>query len=125
MDKIFLLFAALFGTTAVGLGAFASHGLRGQLSERLLNTFQTGVEYQMYHAIALLGVGILARLWPSSAFNVAGGLFIVGVLLFSCSLYGLALGGPRILGPITPIGGVCFIGGWITLAVACWRLPSL
>ncbi len=125
MDKIFLLFAALFGTTAVGLGAFASHGLRGQLSDRLLNTFQTGVEYQMYHAIALLGVGILARLWPSSAFNVAGGLFIVGVLLFSCSLYGLALGGPRILGPITPIGGVCFIGGWITLAVACWRLPSL
>ena len=125
MDKIFLLFATFYGTTAVGLGAFASHGLRGQLSERLLSTFQTGVEYQMYHALALLAVGVMARLWPSSALNVAGGLFIAGVLLFSCSLYGLALGGPRILGPITPIGGVCFIGGWIAFAVACWRLPSL
>ena len=125
MDKIFLLFATLYGTTAVGLGAFSSHGLRGQLSERLLSTFQTGVEYQMYHALALLAVGVMARLWPSSALNWAGGLFVVGVLLFSCSLYGLALGGPRILGPITPIGGVCFIGGWIAFAVACWRLPSL
>jgi uncharacterized membrane protein YgdD (TMEM256/DUF423 family) len=125
MDKIFLLFGAFYGVTAVGLGAFASHGLRGQLSDRLLSTFQTGVEYQMYHALALLGVGLLVRLWPSTALHVAGWLFVVGVVLFSVSLYGLALGGPRILGPITPIGGVCFIGGWIALAVACWRLPTL
>lgn len=125
MDKMFLLFATFYGTTAVGLGAFASHGLRGQLSDKLLNTFQTGVEYQMYHALALLAVGIVSRLSPSLAVNVAGWLFIAGVLLFSCSLYGLALGGPRLLGPITPIGGMCFIGGWIALAVACWRLPAL
>jgi uncharacterized membrane protein YgdD (TMEM256/DUF423 family) len=125
MDKLFLMFAAFFGASAVGLGAFAAHGLRGQLSDKLLGTFQTGVEYQMYHALALLAVGIVARFWPSSALSIAGGLFIAGVLLFSLSLYGLALGGPRILGPITPIGGVCFIGGWIAFAVACWRLPSL
>ncbi|HSG60425.1 MAG TPA: DUF423 domain-containing protein [Pseudomonadales bacterium] len=125
MDKMFLMFATFYGTTAVGLGAFASHGLRGQLSDKLLNTFQTGVEYQMYHALALLAVGIVSRLSPSFAVNVAGWLFIAGVLLFSCSLYGLALGGPRLLGPITPIGGMCFIGGWIALAVACWRLPAL
>lgn len=125
MDKIFLLFGAFYGATAVVLGAFASHGLRGQLSDKLLNTFQTGVEYQMYHALALLVVGVMSRLWPSGAMNMAGGLFIAGVLLFSCSLYGLALGGPRLLGPVTPLGGVCFIGGWIALAVACWRLPAL
>lgn len=125
MNTIFLLFATGFGASAVALGAFASHGLRGQLSERMLSVFQTGVEYQMYHALALLAVGVMSRLWPSALLNAAGWLFVAGVVLFSFSLYGLALGGPRLLGPITPLGGICFIGGWVTFAVACWRLPSL
>lgn len=124
MQKFFLVMATVYGGSAVGLGAFASHGLRGQLSERLLNVFQMGVQYQMYHALALLAIGIMARFWPSTGLKIAGLLFIVGILFFSGSLYGLALGGPRILGPVTPLGGLCFIGGWVAFAVACWRLPS-
>jgi uncharacterized membrane protein YgdD (TMEM256/DUF423 family) len=124
MKNWMLSIAALFGGSAVMLGAFASHGLRGSLSERMLETFQTGVQYQMYHALALLAVGILYRLWPSKLLAWAAGLFIVGILLFSGSLYVLALGGPRWFGPITPIGGLCYIAAWICLALACWRLPK-
>ncbi len=124
MQKWILSLATLFGASSVMLGAFAAHGLRGSLSERLLETFQTGVQYQMYHALALLAVGILYRLWPRKLLAWAAGLFIVGILLFSGSLYVLALGGPRWFGPITPLGGVCYIAAWICLATACWRLPK-
>lgn len=124
MQKWILSLAALFGASGVMLGAFAAHGLRGSLSERLLETFQTGVQYQMYHALALLAVGILYRFWPSKALVWAAALFVAGTLLFSGSLYVLALGGPRWFGPITPLGGVCYIAAWICLATACWRLPK-
>ena len=124
MQKWILSLATLFGASGVMLGAFAAHGLRGSLSERLLETFQTGVQYQMYHALALWAVGILYRLWPSKLLAWAAGLFIVGILLFSGSLYVLALGGPRWFGSITPLGGVCYIAAWICLATACWRLPK-
>jgi len=124
MHNWMLSIAALFGGTAVMLGAFAAHGLRGTLSERMLETFQTGVHYQMYHALALLAVGILYRLWPSKMLSSAAYLFVAGTLLFSGSLYVLALGGPRWFGPITPIGGLCYIAAWICLATACWRLPK-
>lgn len=120
MLRTFMLLAAFFGFTAVALGAFAAHGLKHQLSPDLLAVFQTGVHYQMVHALALLAVVLFALHAPGRALSVAGGLFVLGILLFSGSLYALALSGIRGLGAITPIGGVAFLGGWISLGVAAW-----
>jgi uncharacterized membrane protein YgdD (TMEM256/DUF423 family) len=122
MAAVFLLISALSGLTSVALGAFAAHGLRGRLEPTLLAAFQTGVQYQMYHALALLGLAVLLRLMgPSSWLSAAGWLFIAGVVLFSGSLYALALGAPRWLGPITPLGGLCFLLGWAALAVFAFK----
>lgn len=124
MGGIFWLRAgALFGFLAVAAGAFGAHYLRERLGleARPLETFETGVRYQMVHALALLAVGILARMGVTGgAIEVAGWTFVLGIVLFSGSLYGLTLGiGPRaLLGPITPIGGVSFLAGWIALAIA-------
>ena len=105
------------------LGAFGAHGLKSRLPENLLNAWQTGVEYQMYHALALLVVGIMISLHPShSLLKYAGGLFVAGTLLFSGSLYALALTEQRWLGPITPLGGLLFIAGWVVLAIAVARM---
>lgn len=123
MPAVFLLISALSGFTAVALGAFAAHGLRERLEPGLLAVFQTGVQYQMYHALALLGVAVLLKTATASAWLlVAGWLFVAGVVLFSGSLYGLALGGPRWLGPVTPVGGLCFLLGWLALAGAALKL---
>ncbi|CAD5106030.1 DUF423 domain-containing protein [Zestomonas carbonaria] len=122
MLRILLLLAAFFGFTAVALGAFAAHGLKSQLSPDLLAVFQTGVHYQMVHALALLAVVLLGLHAPGKALLVAGGLFVLGILLFSGSLYLLSLSGVRILGAITPFGGVAFLGGWLSLGVAAWNL---
>lgn len=125
MVRVFLLIAALSGLLAVVLGAFAAHGLRGKLDINLLNAFQTGVQYQMYHALALLAVALLSLHFPqANLFSWSGWAFIAGMLLFSGSLYALALGGPRWLGPVTPLGGLAFILGWVILLVAAWRLPG-
>lgn len=121
MIRIFLVFSGLFGLTGVALGAFAAHALRGQLSAEYLAVFQTGVHYQMIHALALLAVALL---WPQASGRLlaaAGGLFILGVLLFSGSLYLLTLSGIGALGMITPIGGTAFIGGWLCLILTGWR----
>lgn len=121
MIRIFLVFSGLFGLTGVALGAFAAHALRGQLSAEYLTVFQTGVHYQMIHALALLAVALL---WPQASGRLlaaAGGLFILGVLLFSGSLYLLTLSGIGALGMITPIGGTAFIGGWLCLILTGWR----
>jgi uncharacterized membrane protein YgdD (TMEM256/DUF423 family) len=126
MTPLFVLIAALSGFVAVGLGAFAAHGLKVRLSVEALSTFQTGVQYQMYHALALLAVAILFRvLGHSWALLASGWLFVAGILLFSGSLYALALGGPRWLGPITPLGGLCFLLGWLALLVAAVRAVRL
>lgn len=118
MTPVFLLIAALAGLLAVGLGAFAAHGLKSRLAEDMVAVFQTGVQYQMYHALALLAVAVLIKvLGHSWTLAVSGWLFVAGILLFSGSLYGLALGGPRWLGPITPLGGLCFLLGWLALVV--------
>lgn len=118
MTSIFLMIAALFGLLSVMLGAFAAHGLRARLSDSALSAFETGVQYQMYHALALLGVVALLRwMGPSLSLLTTGWAFVVGVLLFSGSLYGLALGGPRWLGPVTPVGGLCFMLGWAMLLI--------
>ncbi len=117
MNNILLVLAAINGFVAVSLGAFAAHGLKSMLGPDLLATFQTGVQYHMYHALAMLAVGILVVQFPAQAgLRVAGYLFLAGILIFSGSLYVLALSGIRWLGAITPIGGVAFLAGWATLA---------
>ncbi|WP_237059622.1 DUF423 domain-containing protein [Microbulbifer sediminum] len=124
MTKPFLMIAAFFGGTGVMLGAFGAHGLRGRVAEKLLEAFKTGVHYQLVHALALLLVALMIQHWgPRTALVSCGVLFAVGVLLFSGSLYGLALGGPRWLGPVTPLGGTAMIGGWVALFVAALHLP--
>ncbi|KLV11741.1 DUF423 domain-containing protein [Photobacterium ganghwense] len=116
-----LVLAALSGAVAVALGAFAAHGLKARLDPNLLDIFKTGVQYQAWHSLAVIGCVILARILPSKAVLYAALFFIAGILMFSGSLYGLALTGMKWLGPITPMGGVCFIIGWVVLAVAAWR----
>ncbi len=122
MIRSYLVLAALFGLTGVALGAFASHGLRSQLSAAHLAVFQTGVQYQLIHALALLGVALLALQRPGRLLSAAGGLFVVGILLFSGSLYLLTLTGVGKLGMITPVGGTAFLAGWLCLALAAWRI---
>lgn len=124
MLRGFLLLAALFGFTGVGLGAFAAHALKSKLSPEYLAVFQTGVHYQMLHALALLAVALLARQLPGRLLLAAGSLFALGIVLFSGSLYALTLSGINALGMITPLGGVAFLGGWLCLGVYAWRLGS-
>ncbi len=118
MERVFLVLGAVSAGLAVAAGAFAAHGLRQRLSPEMLAVFETGVRYHMYHALGLLAVARLAGLGPGRATRVAGWLFVAGTLLFSGSLYGLALSGQRWLGAITPLGGVCFVAGWLALAWA-------
>ena len=124
MFRVLLLLAALFGFTGVGLGAFAAHGLKGQLSAEYLAVFQTGVHYQMLHALALLGLAALWQRLGGSLLTAAGVCFCVGILLFSGSLYALTLSGISALGMITPVGGLTFLAGWFCLGLATWRLPA-
>jgi len=112
----FLLLGAINGFLAVSFGAFAAHGLKGLLSPGLLEVFQTGVEYQALHALALLIVGLLGRSARLEGLTVAGWAFATGILLFSGSLYLLALTDARWLGMVTPLGGTAFLVGWAALA---------
>jgi uncharacterized membrane protein YgdD (TMEM256/DUF423 family) len=119
--RLFFVLGAVLSGLGVALGAFAAHGLRGVLDTADLATFETGVRYQMYHALALLAVaGALSR-WPSGAVAAAGWLFTAGIVLFSGSLYLLVITGPRWLGAITPLGGVAFLAGWALLAWGAMR----
>jgi len=113
--------AAVAGASAVALGAFGAHALRDALDERALAIWRTAVDYQFWHALALLASGLLARGRSSSALRFAVAAFALGIVLFSGSLYALALGGPRALGVVTPFGGVAFITGWVALGVHGWR----
>lgn len=122
MDRIFFVVAGIMGALGVMLGAFGAHALREQLSAEMLSTFETAVRYHLYHALALLGAAVVLARWPDSAFAaLAGWLFLLGIVLFSGSLYALALSGVRWLGAITPFGGLAFIAGWVCLALAAWR----
>jgi len=122
MAQIFLAIAAMFGGLSVAAGAFGSHALRAQLSDRALEIFETGARYQMYHALALLAVGILlTRAEPiPPTLSISGFAFIAGVFLFSGSLYALSISGIKWLGAVTPVGGACFILGWVCLAIAAF-----
>ncbi|GFM51668.1 MULTISPECIES: DUF423 domain-containing protein [Pseudomonas] len=125
MLRSFLMLAAFFGFTGVALGAFAAHGLKGRLSPEYLAIFHTGVLYQLVHALALLGVAVLAAQIPGRLVTWAGFSFAIGIVLFSGSLYALTLSGIGKLGIVTPFGGLAFLIGWLTLGVAAWRLGGV
>ena len=125
MHKFFLQFAALSGMLAVALGAFGAHALKQKLTTNgYLATFETAVSYQFYHTLALLGIGILSMKYPSSMIQWAGNSMVLGIIIFSGSLYGLCFTGTKWLGAITPIGGLGFIAGWILLFMAIFRTVS-
>jgi uncharacterized membrane protein YgdD (TMEM256/DUF423 family) len=136
VERSFLVLGAILGLVGVALGAFGSHALRGRLTPERLATFETGVRYQLWHALALFVVVVVGSLrlvhpssgaggtlvllegttdWPALA---AGWLFVAGIVLFSGSLYALALTDRRTWGAVTPLGGVCFLAGWALLALA-------
>jgi uncharacterized membrane protein YgdD (TMEM256/DUF423 family) len=117
---------ALFGGTGVLCGAFGAHALSDVLDARALSAWDTAVLYQLVHALALiLTAALISNGESNRALSVAGFGFLTGILLFSGSLYVLALDGPRLLGPVTPIGGVSFMVGWAALAIHAIRQPSL
>lgn len=126
MAKVFIAIGALAGLLAVMLGAFGAHALRGQIDENLLVAFNTGAQYQMYHALALLMVGVLAQLFPGhKLLNWSSLLFVAGMLLFSGSLYALALTQIKWFGPVTPVGGLAFMVGWLLLAFATTKFKAV
>lgn len=119
MPSLFIAIAAANGLLGVILGAFGAHGLRDRMPADLMAIYQTGVQYQMYHALALFGVGILCLHYGESALlRASGWSFLAGIIIFSGSLYVLSLTGVRWLGAITPIGGLGFIAGWTLLIAA-------
>lgn len=117
LSQKWLVIGALNGFVAVAAGAFGAHALKARLEPNDLATFEVGVRYQMYHALALVGVAALASRRPGRAIAAAGFCFLLGIVLFSGSLYGLSLLGWKWLGPITPLGGVAFLIGWAMLMV--------
>jgi uncharacterized membrane protein YgdD (TMEM256/DUF423 family) len=116
--------AAAAGFLGVAFGAFGAHALRATLSPEMLAVFETGVRYQMYHAFATMAAAWALARWRQPRFGVAGVLFLSGIVVFSGSLYLLALTGERWLGAITPIGGVGFLAGWFCLAWGAWNVPK-
>ena len=118
MDKTFLLIGAVTGFLAVMLGAFGAHGLRARLSPEMMAVFETGVRYQMYHALAILAVGLMIPNLGGWLIRMSGWAFAIGIVLFSGSLYALALTGVTVLGAVTPLGGLAFLIGWACLVVA-------
>lgn len=119
--RIFLVIGCIFAFLAVAAGAFGAHALESRLDARLLEVFETAARYQIYHALALIATGLWLERRPDRWLKFAGWFFIAGILIFSGSLYILALTGIGWLGAITPIGGVCFLVGWASLARAAWQ----
>jgi len=121
--KLILLVAACNGLIAVGLGAFGAHGLKNKISASLFSAYETAVQYHFYHTLALLAVGLLMlQLGHKTALQISSGFFLAGIVLFCGSLYGMALGGPAWLGPITPLGGLAFLAAWATLLFAVFKI---
>jgi len=121
MSKTILMTASILLALAVAIGAFGAHGLKAHLSEAMLQTWKTGVEYHFYHALGLLLIGVLSVSMPSNLLNWSAIFLFAGIALFSGSLYVLALTGIKWIGAITPLGGLSFIAGWVLLFVAVWK----
>ncbi len=125
MYRRFLMIAALSAFTAVGFGAFGAHGLKARLDEHMLAVYQTGVQYHFWHALGLGLIATLARFHPASTLlRWAGILMFGGILVFSGSLYALAMSGVAWLGAITPFGGTAFLAAWLLVAVFAFRLTE-
>ena len=126
MDRFLVMAGSILGLLGVGLGAFGVHSLRGHFKDHadLEAMYRTATEYQMVHAVALLGVGWAADRWPGPLVHWSGYLFIVGVVVFSGSLYALSMTDIRGLVAITPIGGVALLAGWLCLGIGAWRGAS-
>ena len=121
MDRLLYICAGALGFLGVALGAFAAHGLKATLPPDMLAVFETGARYQMYHVFAICAAAWGWARWPHKAFAAAGWLFVIGIVVFSGSLYVLALTGAKWLGAITPFGGLAFLTGWLCLAVGAYR----
>ncbi|WP_257453945.1 DUF423 domain-containing protein [Archangium lipolyticum] len=119
--RLWLILGAASAFISVAAGAFGAHALKARLSPDLLTIFETGARYQMYHSLGLIAMGLLMQLRPNPLLNAAGWAMLAGIVLFSGSLYALALSGVRVLGAITPFGGVGFLVGWVLFALAAWR----
>jgi uncharacterized membrane protein YgdD (TMEM256/DUF423 family) len=123
-DRLLVAAAAAFGIVGVIGGAFGSHALKSQLTPEMFAVYGTATQYLMYHVVAILAAAWCWARWPQRIFVVAGAFFIAGILLFSGSLFTLAITGIRWLGAITPVGGLCFLTGWMLLAHGAYRAPG-
>jgi uncharacterized membrane protein YgdD (TMEM256/DUF423 family) len=121
MSRNILLTAAICLAFAVAIGAFGAHALKDNLPEDMMQVYNTGVQYHFYHALGLLLIGVLSVSKPSKYLGWSAVLLGSGIILFSGSLYMMAISGIRWIGAITPIGGISFIAGWVLLAVAVWK----
>lgn len=121
IDRALAVCAALNMVVGVGAGAFGAHGLKRVLSADMLAAWQTAVTYHLIHGLAILAISIAVPRMASSTMPLAGWMMFAGIVLFSGSLYALALTGQRWLGPVTPLGGVAFMAGWLMLAWSAWR----
>lgn len=125
MMKLSLLLGALGGFSSVAIGAFGAHAMRSRLDEYALRIYETAVQYQFYHSLALLAVGLLLMQFPQSTLLKSSVIaFTLGILVFSGSLYVLSISGLRWLGAVTPLGGLAFLVGWACLMVFVWKLPG-
>lgn len=122
MARFWIICGAVNAFVSVAGGAFAAHALRNRLEQRMVDVFETAARYQMYHALALLAVGWLITRTTGGVATAAGWCFLVGIALFSGSLYALSTTGVKWLGMITPIGGTLFLIGWVLLVVAAARM---
>jgi uncharacterized membrane protein YgdD (TMEM256/DUF423 family) len=124
MGRVLLMLGGGFGFLGVAIGAFAAHMLKQKLAPDLFDIFEVGVRYHVYHALAIVGVGLASLARPEAGFGLSGWLFAAGILVFSGSLYVLAISGTRWLGAITPIGGVAFLVGWALLVWKAYKLAQ-
>jgi uncharacterized membrane protein YgdD (TMEM256/DUF423 family) len=121
MNRRYVAAGAVLALLAVAAGAFGSHALAARIPAERLGTFETAARYQMYHALALVLLGLGFDQLPPGRARLPARLFVAGTLVFCGSLYGLALGAPRWFGAVAPVGGLCFMGGWLVLAAAAFR----